>query len=71
MDIDAEPEFTVVSRWQEAMPQYTVGHKERMAKLYEFMERELPGVYLAGSSYAGAGIPDCIDQAEAVVEKNS
>jgi len=69
MDIDAEPEFTVVSRWKEAMPQYTVGHKERMANLYEFMERELPGVYLAGSSYAGAGIPDCIDQAEAVVEK--
>lgn len=69
MDIDAEPEFTLVSRWKESMPQYTVGHKERMANLYEFMERELPGVYLAGSSYAGAGIPDCIDQAEAVVEK--
>ncbi|WP_459500633.1 protoporphyrinogen oxidase [Bacillus sp. C1] len=64
MDITANPEFTVISRWKDAMPQYTVGHKERMEKLTTFMERELPGVYLAGSSYAGSGLPDCIDQGE-------
>ncbi|WP_028402522.1 protoporphyrinogen oxidase [Ectobacillus panaciterrae] len=69
MDIDAAPEFAVVSRWKEAMPQYTVGHKQRMAKLQAFMDRELPGVYLAGSSYSGAGLPDCIDQGENSVQK--
>lgn len=69
MDIDAAPEFAVVSRWKEAMPQYTVGHKQRMAKLQAFMDRELPGVYLAGSSYSGAGLPDCIDQGENAVQK--
>ncbi|MFX3625193.1 MAG: protoporphyrinogen oxidase [Ectobacillus sp.] len=69
MDIDEKPEFTVVSRWKEAMPQYTVGHKERMANLQSFMEQELPGVYLAGSSYMGSGLPDCIDQGEAAVQK--
>ena len=42
------------------MPQYTVGHNERMKKLTTFMEKELPGIYLAGSSYAGSGLPDCI-----------
>lgn len=68
MDISAEPEFTVVSRWKEAMPQYTVGHKERMKTLKQFMNEELPGIYLAGSSYAGAGLPDCIDQGEAAVK---
>ncbi|MBJ8053848.1 protoporphyrinogen oxidase [Bacillus cereus] len=64
MDITEDPEFTIVSRWKEAMPQYTVGHKERMKKLTTFMENELPGVYLAGSSYAGSGLPACIEQGE-------
>ena len=41
MDITEDPEFTVVSRWKEAMPQYTVGHNERMKKLTTFMEKEL------------------------------
>lgn len=68
MDITTEPEFTVVSRWKDAMPQYTVGHKERMETLKQFMNEELPGIYLAGSSYAGAGLPDCIDQGEAAVK---
>ncbi|MFD3447276.1 protoporphyrinogen oxidase [Microbacteriaceae bacterium 4G12] len=69
MDIDAAPEFTVISRWKDAMPQYTVGHKERMASIQSFMEKELPGVCIAGSSYAGSGLPDCIDQGEAAVKK--
>lgn len=69
MDITEDPEFTIVSRWKEAMPQYTVGHKERMKKLTTFMENELPGVYLAGSSYAGSGLPACIEQGELAVKR--
>ncbi|GAB6442685.1 MULTISPECIES: protoporphyrinogen oxidase [Bacillus] len=69
MDITEDPEFTVVSRWKEAMPQYTVGHNERMKKLTTFMEKELPGIYLAGSSYAGSGLPDCIDQGERAAKR--
>ena len=45
MDITEDPEFTIVSRWKEAMPQYTVGHNERMKQLTTFMEKELPGIY--------------------------
>ncbi|WP_212935977.1 protoporphyrinogen oxidase [Bacillus hominis] len=69
MDITEDPEFTMVSRWKEAMPQYTVGHKERMKKLTTFMEKELPGVYLAGSSYAGSGLPACIEQGELAAKR--
>lgn len=69
MDIEAKPEFAVVSRWKEAMPQYTVGHKERVAKLKMDLANELPGVFVGGSSYEGIGLPDCIDQGEAAVEK--
>ncbi|KAB2442489.1 protoporphyrinogen oxidase [Bacillus luti] len=69
MDITMDPDFTIVSRWKEAMPQYTVGHNERMKKLTTFMEKELPGIYLAGSSYAGSGLPDCIDQGEKAAKR--
>lgn len=69
MNITMEPEFAVISRWKNAMPQYTVGHKERLAKVLEHVKQDLPGVFIAGSSFEGLGIPDCIDQGEAAVEK--
>ncbi|NUK28666.1 protoporphyrinogen oxidase [Parageobacillus sp. VR-IP] len=68
MRINGRPEFFVVSRWKRAMPQYTVGHKERLAKIKGQMAAELPGVFLVGSSYEGLGLPDCIDQGERAVQ---
>ncbi|KUP09167.1 protoporphyrinogen oxidase [Bacillus coahuilensis m2-6] len=67
MEIDAKPDFTIVSRWKNSMPQYTVGHKDRVKAIKEQMELKLPGVFLAGSSFEGLGLPDCIDQGEAAV----
>ncbi|CAM3652074.1 protoporphyrinogen oxidase [Mesobacillus zeae] len=69
MNIAAEPEFTVITRWKESMPQYTVGHKQRVEALKDGLQAELPGVYMAGSSFEGLGIPDCIDQGETAVKK--
>ena len=69
MNITQKPEFSVVTRWVKAMPQYTVGHQDRLDKLTEQMKEKVPGVYLAGSSYRGVGIPDCIDQGEAAVAR--
>jgi protoporphyrinogen/coproporphyrinogen III oxidase len=69
MRITGRPEFFVISRWKQAMPQYTVGHKERLANIKAHMDSELPGVFLAGSSYEGLGLPDCIDQGEEAVKK--
>lgn len=68
MGITATPEFTVVTRWEQAMPQYTIGHKARIQQLRRNVEEHLPGVFLAGSSFEGVGIPDCIGQAEQMVE---
>lgn len=68
MNITAEPEFSVVTRWKDSMPQYTVGHKTRLESVKNAMAEELPGVFLAGGSYEGLGLPDCIDQGEAAVE---
>ncbi len=69
MDISEKPEMSVVTRWKDSMPQYTVGHKQRVESVKKCVSEELPGVFLAGSSYAGIGVPDCIDQAEEAVEK--
>lgn len=69
MNITMDPNFVVVSRWKESMPQYTVGHKQRIQTINEHVTKELPGVFLAGASFEGLGIPDCIDQGEAAVKK--
>lgn len=68
MNIKQEPEFAVISRWPDAMPQYTVGHVERIEQVFKRTKEELPGVFLAGSSFRGLGIPDCIDQGKAAAE---
>ena len=57
--IDAEPEYTQVSRWRRAMAQYAVGHQARAQRVAERVS-SLPGLKLAGNAYDGIGISDCI-----------
>ncbi len=64
----AKPLFTEIARWNNSMPQYEVGHLTRC----EEIEREtqtLPHLALAGNSYRGAGIPDCIKGGEKAAEE--
>ncbi len=69
MGITVEPNFAFVTRWKNVMPQYTIGHIERLKKIQCSLEEKLPGLYLAGSSFHGIGIPDCIGQGEEVALK--
>jgi oxygen-dependent protoporphyrinogen oxidase len=57
------PERTRVIRWHRAMPQYEVGHLDRVARI-ELALAEAPGVFVTGSAYGGVGIADCIRQGE-------
>ncbi|MEH7386777.1 protoporphyrinogen oxidase [Bacillus sp. JJ1521] len=68
MNITDQPEFSIVTRWKDAMPQYTVGHKDRIEQVKKNVAEHLPGIFLAGSSYEGIGLPDCIDQGEEAVK---
>jgi oxygen-dependent protoporphyrinogen oxidase len=68
LGIAARPLFTEVSRWNKSMPQYEVGHLEKIAKI-EHESSKLGGLTLAGNSYRGAGIPDCIKSGEAAAER--
>ena len=54
-----DPVFARLFRYPQAMPQYTLGHLDRLAQIDRALE-STPGVFLAGNSYRGAGIPDCI-----------
>jgi len=64
----AKPLFTRVFRWRLGMPQYTLGHLDRI-KLIEDHSAQIPGLALAGGSYRGVGVPNCIESGEGAVSK--
>lgn len=68
MGIGAAPELTRVVRYVRAMPQYQLGHLERVARI-ETRERAISGFALAGNAYRGVGIPDAIRSGEAAAER--
>jgi oxygen-dependent protoporphyrinogen oxidase len=53
------PTFSIVRRWPLSLPQYAVGHLERMARL-EALVASFPGLHLAGNAYYGVGLPDMV-----------
>ncbi|MGK5627170.1 protoporphyrinogen oxidase [Streptomyces sp. URMC 123] len=57
--LTAAPVATRVTRWDAGLPQYPVGHPERVARVRERVGR-LPGVALCGAVYDGVGIPACV-----------
>lgn len=62
LGITAEPLFTEITRLNQSMPQYPVGHIDNIQKLRERLRSELPGVWVTGAAFAGVGLPDCIRQ---------
>ena len=60
LGIRAAPVFARVKRWPKAMPQYAPGHLRLLERIDEFLA-EHRGLFLAGASYRGVGVPDCIE----------
>ncbi|HEU5133402.1 MAG TPA: protoporphyrinogen oxidase, partial [Pyrinomonadaceae bacterium] len=67
LGISEDPRFIEVAKWERSMPQYEVGHLERVEEI-EALVNQLPGLALAGNAYRGAGIPDCVRSGEAAAE---
>jgi len=68
LGVTGEPDFADVVRYDNAMPQYHVGHLDRVAKIEEQMAKH-PGLAIAGNAYRGVGIPDCIHSGEQAAER--
>ena len=54
-----EPLDSRVTRWGGGLPQYNVGHLDRVARIRSAVA-ELPGLAVCGAAYDGVGIPACI-----------
>ena len=57
--ITALPYAGTVTRWRAGLPQYPVGHLDRVERI-ERLVAELPGLALCGAPYQGVGIPACV-----------
>ena len=57
--LQATPRYVEVNRWHRAMPQYTLGHLDRLAQMETALSR-FGGLAVTGAAYRGVGIPDCI-----------
>lgn len=64
--LTARPVDTHVQRWGGALPQYAVGHLERVARIRAAVA-DLPGLALCGAAYDGVGVPAVIGSARRAV----
>ncbi len=63
LGVAAAPSIAEVQRWPDAMPQYEVGHLDRVGQI-ERAAAQFPALVLAGAAYRGVGIPDCVRSGE-------
>jgi oxygen-dependent protoporphyrinogen oxidase len=64
----ARPIFSRVFRWERGMPQYTMGHLDRVEEI-EARVGSLRGLALAGGGFRGVGVPNCLESGEKAVSK--
>jgi oxygen-dependent protoporphyrinogen oxidase len=61
-----EPVQTHLVRWIDGLPQYLVGHPQRVAAIRSAVDA-VPGLAVAGAAYGGVGVPACIRDARRAV----
>jgi protoporphyrinogen/coproporphyrinogen III oxidase len=68
LGVRGQPDFEVLARYERAMPQYHVGHPQRVKRLEQLAARQ-PGFAFSGNAYHGVGVPDTIASGEAAAER--
>ena len=66
--IGAAPVDSRVTRWGGGLPQYNVGHLDRVARIRAAVAAQ-PGLAVAGAAYDGVGIPACVATARAAADQ--
>ena len=64
--ITADPLFVRSYEWPLSLPQYSVGHAQRVREIETSVP---PGLHLIGNAWRGVGIPDCVRLAKEAAEK--
>ncbi|WP_462412980.1 protoporphyrinogen oxidase [Neobacillus sp. Marseille-QA0830] len=59
--LNAQPVVSEITKWTNQMPNYLITHPKSVEALESKMAVSYPGIVLAGSSYYGVGIPNCIE----------
>lgn len=62
------PDWIRIHRWPRSMPQYTLGHADRLAQIGAALRRH-PGLALAGAAYQGVGLPDAMASGQAAARQ--
>jgi oxygen-dependent protoporphyrinogen oxidase len=65
MGVRGEPVFRRIIRWPKAIPQYVVGHIDRLTRI-DTLTAKHPGLFLGGNAYRGVAMGDCVEQGEII-----
>jgi oxygen-dependent protoporphyrinogen oxidase len=68
LGLGSAPDFARVTRWPRAIPQYNLGHLERLERIDSALA-DLPGLTLVGNWRGGIAVGDCINNALALAER--
>lgn len=68
MDLEGNPMFMKIYRWEKSMPQYLVGHLKKVGRIEKRTDLQ-PGLFLTGCAYKGIGISDAVHDAEIIADK--
>jgi oxygen-dependent protoporphyrinogen oxidase len=68
LSIKSDPVFSNITIWPRALPQYNLGHSDRLAAVTKSRSR-FPGLWLTGNYLQGPAIGSCVDQALAIAEE--
>jgi protoporphyrinogen/coproporphyrinogen III oxidase len=66
--LSGDPVDAQVQRWGGGLPQYAVGHLDRVARIRDAVTR-LPGLAVCGAAYDGVGIPAVIASARRAADE--
>ena len=62
------PDFVRIFRHERAIPQYVVGHEQRLLALDERL-KAFPGLFLTGNAFSGVGLNDCVRSSNETAER--
>jgi oxygen-dependent protoporphyrinogen oxidase len=68
LGVRGRPVFQEIIRWPQAIPQYHLGHPERVARIEQALS-QLPGLYSAGNSLHGVAMNDVVEQSDCLAAR--